>query len=78
MLTLTMNFNNGSMRMLQIVRLAMNWKIWCDSRGQDLIEYSLMAGFVTVAAAAIVPGVSSSINLIFSQVNSIMIGAASN
>jgi len=56
----------------------MNWKIWCDSRGQDLIEYSLMAGFVTVAAAAIVPGVSSSINLIFSQVNSIMIGAASN
>jgi len=73
-----MNFNNGSMRMLQIVRLALNWKIWRDSRGQDLIEYALMAGFVTVAAGAIVPGVSSSINVIFSQVNSIMIGAASN
>jgi Flp pilus assembly pilin Flp len=56
----------------------MNWKIWRDSRGQDLIEYSLMAGFVTVAAAAIVPGVYSSINVIFSQVNTIMISAASN
>jgi Flp pilus assembly pilin Flp len=73
-----MNFNNGSMRMLQIVRLALKWKIWSDSRGQDLIEYSLMAGFVTVAAGALVPGVSSSINLIFSQVNTIMIAAASN
>jgi pilus assembly protein Flp/PilA len=73
-----MNFTNGSMRILQIVRIALNWKIWRDSRGQDLIEYSLMAGFVTVAAGALVPGVASSINLIFSQVNTIMIAAASN
>ena len=64
--------------MSQIVRIALNWRIWRDSRGQDLIEYALMAGFVTVAAGAIVPGVSSSINLVFSQVNSIMIGAAAN
>jgi Flp pilus assembly pilin Flp len=62
-----MTFTNASMRMLQIVRLATNWKIWRDSRGQDLIEYSLMAGFVTVAAAAIVPGVYSGIHVIFSQ-----------
>jgi hypothetical protein len=31
-----------------------------------------------VAAGALVPGVASSINLIFSQVNTIMISAASN
>jgi hypothetical protein len=24
-------------------------KIWSDNRGQDLIEYALMAGFVAVA-----------------------------
>ena len=41
---------------------------WRDRRGQDLIEYALMAGFVAVAAGAIMPGVSSSISTIFSQV----------
>jgi pilus assembly protein Flp/PilA len=49
-----------------------------DTRGQDLIEYALMAGFVAVAAGAIMPGVASSINVVFSKVNSIMILAASS
>jgi len=39
-----------------------------DTRGQDLIEYALMAGFVAVAAGAVMPGVASSISTIFSQV----------
>jgi Flp pilus assembly pilin Flp len=43
-----------------------------DTRGQDLIEYALMAGFVAVAAGAIMPGVASSISTIFSQVASVM------
>jgi pilus assembly protein Flp/PilA len=50
---------------------------WRDRRGQDLIEYALMAGFVAVAAGAIMPGVSSSISTIFSQVGSVMTNAAS-
>jgi pilus assembly protein Flp/PilA len=49
-----------------------------DTRGQDLIEYALMAGFVAVAAGAIMPGVASSINVVFSKVNSIMVLAASS
>ena len=49
-----------------------------DTKGQDLIEYALMAGFVAVAAGAIMPGVASSINVVFSKVNSIMILAASS
>ena len=49
-----------------------------DTRGQDLIEYALMAGFVAVAAGAIMPGVASSINIIFSKVNSIMVQAAAS
>jgi len=33
-----------------------------DDQGQDLIEYALMAGFVAVAAGALMPSVSSSIS----------------
>jgi len=43
-----------------------------DIRGQDLIEYALMAGFVAVAAGAVMPGVASSISAIFSKVGSVM------
>jgi Flp pilus assembly pilin Flp len=51
-------------------------KIWKDQRGQDLIEYALMAGFVAVAAGSIMPGVSSSISKIFSKISSSMTAAA--
>jgi len=43
-----------------------------DTRGQDLIEYALMAGFVAVAAGAVMPGVADSISTIFSKVASVM------
>ena len=52
-------------------------KAWRDQRGQDLIEYALMAGFVAVAAGAIMPGVASSISTIFSEISSVMSAAAS-
>ena len=55
------------------------WKIQLlkDTRGQDLIEYALMAGFVAVAAGAVMPGVANSISTIFSKVASVMTTAAS-
>jgi pilus assembly protein Flp/PilA len=43
--------------------------------GQDLIEYALMAGFVAVAAGAIMPGIGSSISTIFSKVASALTAA---
>ena len=52
-------------------------RAWRDRRGQDLIEYALMAGFVAVAAGAIMPAVTSSISTIFSNVASVMTVAAS-
>ena len=52
--------------------LFVKWKALRDTRGQDLIEYALMAGFVAVAAGAIMPGVASSISTIFSKVASVM------
>jgi pilus assembly protein Flp/PilA len=57
--------------------LILKLKIWRDTRGQDLIEYALMAGFVAVAAGAIMPGVSTSISTIFSKIASVMTSAAS-
>ncbi len=57
--------------------LLLKLKVMKDTRGQDLIEYALMAGFVAVAAGAIMPGVSSSISTIFSKVASVMANAAS-
>ena len=52
-------------------------KVMKDTRGQDLIEYALMAGFVAVAAGAIMPGVATSISTIFSKIGSVMSSAAS-
>ena len=47
-----------------------------DTRGQDLIEYALMAGFVAVAAGATMPGVADSISTIFSKVGSVLVVAS--
>ena len=43
-----------------------------NTHGQDLIEYALMAGFVAVAAGAVMPGIADSISTIFSKVGSVM------
>ena len=51
-------------------------RAWRDRRGQDLIEYALMAGFVAVAAGAIMPNVATSISTIFSQIASVMSAAS--
>ena len=64
------------MQLLTLLSLTLN-RTWKDKRAQDLIEYALMAGFVAVAAGAIMPGVATSISTIFSQVASVMTGAAS-
>jgi len=42
--------------------------IWADEHGQDLVEYALMAGFVAVAAGALMPGVAQNISVILSKV----------
>ena len=63
--------------MTRIKNFVLKLQVWKDTRGQDLIEYALMAGFVAVAAGAIMPGVSSSISTIFSKVTSVMANAAS-
>jgi pilus assembly protein Flp/PilA len=48
-----------------------------DTEAQDLVEYALLAGFVAVAAGALLPGISTSISTIFSRMGSVLSAAAS-
>ena len=51
-------------------------QIWKETKGQDLIEYALMAGFVAVAAGAVMPGISTQVATIFSKVSTQLSAAA--
>jgi Flp pilus assembly pilin Flp len=64
-------------RLRKLTNLTLKLRVWKDTHAQDLIEYSLMAGFVAVAAGAIMPGVANSISTIFSKVASVMTKSAS-
>ena len=59
-----------------MTNMLLKLKIWKDQQGQDLIEYALMAGFVAVAAGAVMPNIATQINIIFSKVASILTSAA--
>ena len=63
--------------MIKIANLLWNIRIRKETGAQDLIEYALMAGFVAVAAGAIMPGVASQISVIFSKVSSALTAAGS-
>jgi len=62
--------------MKKLNSLMLKLRILKDTKGQDLIEYALMAGFVAVAAGAIVPGVAASMSTIFSNINQILKNSA--
>jgi pilus assembly protein Flp/PilA len=65
-------------RMKKVVNALLTLRVWRDTKGQDLIEYALMAGFVAVAAGAVMPNVSASISTIFSKIGSVMSAAAAS
>ena len=47
-----------------------------EKAGQDLVEYALLAGFIAVAAGALLPNISKSISTIFSRMSSVLASAA--
>jgi pilus assembly protein Flp/PilA len=47
-------------------------RIWRDTGGQDLVEYALAAGLVAVAAVACMPGLSGTVNNVFTKIGSII------
>lgn len=52
----------------RILKLA----VWKDTSGQDLVEYALAAGLVAVAAVACMPGLSGTVNNVFTKIGSII------
>ena len=52
--------------------LILKLRVLSDTRGQDLVEYALMAGFVALSAAALMPSVATNISQIFSRVASVL------
>ena len=56
----------------EAVRWLLRWKLWADCHGQDMVEYALMAGFISVAAGATFPPVADQISTIFSKFGSIV------
>jgi Flp pilus assembly pilin Flp len=51
------------------------WKLWRDQRGQDLIEYALLAAFLAVAVGALSPTVATDICAMFSRVAIVLTAA---
>jgi len=47
-------------------------ELWQDTQGQDLVEYTLAAGMVAVAAVACMPGLSGTVNNVFNKIASIV------
>ena len=47
-----------------------------DEEAQDMVEYALLAGFIAVAAGAILPNISESISTIFSKMSSLVLLAS--
>jgi pilus assembly protein Flp/PilA len=50
------------------------WKlrICRDTRGQELLEYALVAGFLACACGAALPDIGSSVLIVFSKVLSVL------
>jgi Flp pilus assembly pilin Flp len=49
-----------------------------DTRGQDLIEFALLAAFVAFAAGAVTPSIASSLSTITSKVTSVLTLSSDN
>ncbi len=64
--------------MRKIKELLLKAAIWQDTRGQDLIEYALLAGFLALAAAAVIPQVGASVNSLFTAIQQQLTSATSS
>ena len=54
-----------------VLRYLLKAKLWHDEKGQDFVEYALLAGFITVAVAATFPPAANDISTIFSRLASV-------
>jgi len=61
--------------MNRVFRTIWRLRLWSEVRGQDMVEYALLAGFVAVAAGAVIPDVSQAMSSIYSRVSSRLVEA---
>ena len=71
-----MSHYQGNQRRKHETHERMLVRIYRDARGQDMIEYALMAAFVAVASAAVLPSATPSISAVLSKVGSVLSVAA--
>ena len=62
--------------MLNIFDVIWKFRLWTNRQGHDLTESALLAGFVVLAAGAVMPGVASNIGEILSKISGMMPWAA--
>jgi pilus assembly protein Flp/PilA len=58
--------------MKRITDRILKLRFWSDTSGQDLVEYALAAGLVAVAAVACMPGLSGTVNNVFTKIGAII------
>jgi pilus assembly protein Flp/PilA len=56
--------------MTRLLNWAVRLSIWKDARGQDMVEYALMASMVTITIGALFPPAGEGISTIFSKLAS--------
>jgi pilus assembly protein Flp/PilA len=71
-LRFVLDIRHGRKRLDRRSQMSFIRKLWLNRRGQDLIEYALLAGFVAVSAGLIMPGVAGSMNRVLSKVASVV------
>jgi len=63
--------------MRKLSRFVWQLRIARDCRGQDLIEYALMVGFIALAAGAVTPGITTTMRNIFERISGVLANSAS-
>jgi len=43
-------------------------RIWSDDRGQDMVEYAMLVGLMTILGGSVSAGVSEQIQIIFDRI----------
>lgn len=51
-----------------LINIVWKLRIWKDSRGQELVEYALLAGFLVTACGAASPLVATNVSTVFSKI----------
>lgn len=46
--------------------------LWCDTQGQDLVEYALTAGLVAVVAVATIPPLGGVMTNVFNAIGGLI------